>query len=291
MLVSSASVRLCCLESIITKKHEDKWKQEYGWHKRMLASEGVPGGSAYIDPNSNTCIGGTTGIAACPPREIKDSLLNKCMKNAKNIVITQNGSVNALLRNFTNDSSFSPNYTWILKNGTTSESHLAITGNWDRVNRNVTTSIDDTKFTNASDLAIVKTLLHEGIHAYLVAYFANDPINANKEYAVLFNNYMSAKRPDLNEIHHNEMARIFVEQIAISLEEYGDLKGYFFSSSFEKKQFYGDLAWGGLFESKAFKAKSYQEKERIKTVISIEQKGENLLGQSSAAKGQVGGCP
>ncbi|WAC41198.1 hypothetical protein [Pedobacter sp. SL55] len=251
---------------------------------------GVAGGTAIWNNECNTCIGGTTGLTACPPREIIDSLLNNCMKNAKNIIITQNGWVNALLRNFTNDSSFSPNYTWILKNGTVSETDLATTGNWDRVNRNVTTNIDDTKFTNASDLAIVKTILHEGIHAYLIAYFANDPINANKEYSVLFDNYFSIKRPDLNEIHHNEMARIFVDQIAISLELYGDLKGYSFTSSLEKKQFYGDLAWGGLFETKAFKAMSSNEQNRIKTTISVEQKGENLLGQSKIHKGQVGGC-
>ncbi len=247
-----------------------------------------PNGEAYEADCG--CIGGSTGIESCPPKEIIDSLTDKCIKNAKNIVITQNGWVNSLLRNFTSNNSFSPNYTWILKNKTLSDAELASTGNWDRVNKKVTTIIDETKFVNASDLAIVKTLLHEGIHAYLVAYFANDPLNANKEYSALFDAYFSSKRPDLNEIHHNEMARIFVDQIAISLREYGDSKGYTFSSSLEKERFYSDLSWGGLFESNAFKAMSTQEQDRIKNVISIEQKGENTLGTKTTPTGRIGGC-
>lgn len=251
---------------------------------------GVPGGTASADNPCHTCMGGTTGTTECPPKEIKDSLLNDCMKKVKNVIITQNGAINSLLRSFTNDNNFSPNYNWILKNSTLSDSDLANTGNWDRVNRNVTTKIDDSKFSNASDLAIAKTLLHEGIHTYLVAYFANDPTNANKEYSVLFNNYISAKRPDLNEIHHNEMARLFVSQIAISLREFGDSKNYTFSSSFEKDRFYDDLAWGGLFETKAFKALSTEVQDRIKNVISIEQKGEDNSGSPKTQKGKTGGC-
>lgn len=224
------------------------------------------------------------------PREIIDSLLNKCMKDVKDILITQNGQVNALLRSFTNDNSFSPNYTWILKNNTLPSTDLAATGSWDRTKRNVTTEIDDAKFSNASDLAIAKTLLHEGVHAYLVAYFANDPLNANKEYSVLFDEYIKTKNPDLNALHHNEMARKFVEQISFSLRDYGNSLNYVFSSNYEKERFYIDLAWGGLFETNVFKTLSIDEQNRIKNVILIEQKGEDLSGTKRTQKGKTGGC-
>ncbi|WP_461486400.1 hypothetical protein, partial [Pedobacter sp.] len=38
---------------------------------------GVPGGSAYIDPNCNTCIGGTTGIESCNNLNIDIDLLTR----------------------------------------------------------------------------------------------------------------------------------------------------------------------------------------------------------------------
>ena len=249
---------------------------------------GVPNGTAY--QTDCGCIGGTTGKKGCASRDIIDSLLNKCMKDVKDILITQNSQVNALLRSFTGNNRFSPNYTWILKNNTLPSTDLAATGSWDRTKRNVTTEIDDAKFSNASDLAIAKTLLHEGIHAYLVAYFANDPFNANKEYSVLFDEYIKTKNPDLNALHHNEMARKFVEQISFSLRDYGNSLNYVFSSNYEKERFYSDLAWGGLFETNVFKTLSIDKQNRIKNVILIEQKGEDLSGTKRTQKGKTGGC-
>ena len=122
-----------------------------------------------------------------------------------------------------------------------------------------------------------------------MAYFANDPINANKEYSSLVEAWNIEKRPDLNEVHHNEMTRNFVSQMAISLKEYGDSKGYTFPSNYAKDQFYGDLAWGGFYNTKAFKELSTSEQSRIKDTISVEQTGKNISGVIQTKNGTSGG--
>ena len=47
-----------------------------------------------------------------------------------------------------------------------------------------------------------------------------------------------------NSIHHEEIARSIVNDVAISLEEYGKAKGYNLT-----KQFNEAMAWGGLKEN------------------------------------------
>ena len=117
-----------------------------------------------------------------------------------------------------------------------------------------------------------------------------DPQNAHKEYPTLVEEYSKQKRPDLNEAHHNEMVRIFVSQMSDALKTYGDSKGITFSSNLEKEVFYGDIAWAGLYETKAFKAMSIENQNRIKDTVSGEQSGTDRLGNTKAAKGSLGGC-
>jgi len=55
------------------------------------------------------------------------------------------------------------------------------------------------------------------------------------------------------------MVVAFKDQIASSLHEYGNSKGYTFASSLEATRLYSDLAWGGLYETRAFKLLSTAE--------------------------------
>jgi hypothetical protein len=62
------------------------------------------------------------------------------------------------------------------------------------------------------------------VHAYLVAYFANDQSKADLEFADLVVEF--AKTKDLGSSHHEEFVRKFTSDISTSLEVYGKSKGY-----------------------------------------------------------------
>jgi hypothetical protein len=66
--------------------------------------------------------------------------------------------------------------------------------------------------------------MHEGIHAYLVLFFANDITKANIDFADLVVEFDKTK--DLNSTHHEEFVHKFSSNISISLQEYGISKGY-----------------------------------------------------------------
>ncbi|MGF1925624.1 MAG: hypothetical protein ACQUHE_15725, partial [Bacteroidia bacterium] len=59
---------------------------------------GVAGGSAYINPNCGTCIGGTTGFTECPP-EIRDRLYQyPCAKRLVSQLSTFKGDIASLIK-------------------------------------------------------------------------------------------------------------------------------------------------------------------------------------------------
>lgn len=94
------------------------------------------------------------------------------------------------------------------------------------------------------DLALARTMLHESAHAYLVRYFDSNPAAANKTYAELLEFY--DQKGKLEPAHHETFVNTFVQQIAGALSKYGDSKNYKFASADEKRQFYQNMAWGGL---------------------------------------------
>ncbi|MEJ8801314.1 hypothetical protein [Pontibacter sp. H249] len=81
------------------------------------------------------------------------------------------------------------------------------------------------------------------------------------------------------------MVRSFVNDIALALQEYGQLNNYNLSA-----QFYQDLAWGGLEGTSAFKNLSWSDRNRISNTILIEISGKDASGQAQTPKGQLSGC-
>lgn len=161
-------------------------------------------------------------------------------------------------------------------NANTSQLYNSATGT-------VTTIFDGSKFTNASDLSITRTILHESVHAYLVVYFRTDPLAASKSYPQLLQDYQQLQ--DANAAHHIEMTRSFVNDIAVALEEYGISKGYNLSS-----QFYQDMAWAGITRTSAFQSLSQTDQDRIIDTILIELTGNDSQGNSQSQKGTNAGC-
>ena len=112
----------------------------------------------------------------------------------------------------------------------------------------VTVRIRESYLETATDLSIVRTVLHESLHATFV-YMLEEGLltlpdgTADPDFADLVNahlDYISDLPANLNKAHHELMVS-FVGDIATSLSEYGQQNGYNLSP-----QFYNDMAWAGL---------------------------------------------
>lgn len=83
---------------------------------------------------------------------------------------------------------------------------------------------------------------------------------------------------------HDYIAQTYVTSIADVLQEYGQFKGYTMG-----KQFYEDLAWGGLQGTNAFNSLSSTAKNRILDLIAIELTGKDRYGNYRMQKGTNAG--
>jgi len=233
--------------------------------------------------------------------KIDDSNLKPCMKNVMNEIKDLNSGMSWVIQRFASHGYngfldfFIPNYNWSLSNGSLPNGFNGLTlPRYDSQQKQVNTTIDDSKFTNASDLAIAKTLLHEAIHAHLVVwdYTNGGNISAQqKDYPDLVNDYLNGV--SIDDAQHAEMFRSFLGDLANSLKEFGIKRGYNLDS-----QFYEDLAWSGLAEDKNGTEYSWftnafpnqNDRNRIKNTGSIEQNGRDRNGNIKTKKGNDSGC-
>ncbi|MFN6090298.1 MAG: hypothetical protein ACK47E_16255 [Cyclobacteriaceae bacterium] len=215
--------------------------------------------------------------------KIDDSKLKPCMQSiVGELKGITNGSVAEIIQKF---SGAIPTWNWEIKDGLLATNLNGITSALNRSSGTVTTTIDTQKFLSSTDIAIARTLMHESIHAYLVGFFANDPLLANGEYHQLVTAWNTAKRPDLNELHHDEMVRSFVDDIAAALAQYSYSKGYDIPY-----QTLSDLSWGGLQDTRAFKNLPYSDRKRINDIISTEQYGIDSNGNTKVQTGRPANC-
>ena len=240
--------------------------------------------------------GGSTPTQPTQTNTIDQSKLQPCQAQVLQNLQAANGT--ALLGIVKLFSGTEPGYNWVVKDGALDNDTYGLTSSlYDISNRSVTTTFNASKWGNASDLSIARTMLHESIHAYLVAYFAVNPkyaLSPNATFGDMVTAYntasMSTPQPDLNVIHHNEMAQGgsdngWIGDIAWSLREYGIKKGYNLSN-----QFYMDMAWGGLTETSAFLTLPLADRIRILNTVQVELTGKDINANSSQQSGNNGGC-
>ena len=167
---------------------------------------------------------------------------------------------------------------------------MAITYN--RTTGTVTTTFDSQKFANATDLSIARTILHESVHAYLIAELNVDPIVAQTiTYPQLWQLLLGNKDP--NNVYHIEMTKNFIKDIGNALQEFGQNKGYNLPL-----QFYQDMAWGGLTYDPngnilplfINSVTNQSDRDRILNLLGSEQTGYDLNNNKVAQKGSLGGC-
>ena len=192
---------------------------------------------------------------------IKDDLEHESLKQILEAVTTlKEGKIGIILNIFLNNVT---NWNWVIKEGSLPED---VTGRTQLISGVATTTLDYSKLKNATNLSVARTMIHEMIHAYLTLYFQYNAIDANKEYPEILTAWQASEKPDYNEIQHEEIEKNFVDEIAESLNEFGQKAGLININ----KKVYNDLAWGGLdFENNALLTEA--DKERIQYRLSAEQ--------------------
>ncbi len=223
--------------------------------------------------------------------EIDDSGLSPCFTAIlSDIKVLSNGSIAGIIQKF---AGHYPGYNWKLMDGLLPQNQNAATStNYDRITGKVTTKFDLRKFENATDLSIARTIIHESVHAFLIAELNIDPILAQTiTYPELWQRLLNNNDPE--GIYHEEMTKNYIDDIALALAEYGEHKGFNYSF-----QFYQNLSWGGLTHDKygnlmpifLQSVPSEIERDQIINTILIEQNSVDQNGNITNPQGHKVQC-
>jgi hypothetical protein len=190
------------------------------------------------------------------PNEIIIDSLDPCSKNIFNLVQSAN-SIRTIINQFAGENS---QFSWTLE--TSSENNFENSNNsaetsWLNGNKFFyRTRIGSNYSSSATKLSIARTLIHEGIHAYILSYIdlatqgGVDTQQSIKMFPELWNDLVARKYGDPNTssgwnlYHHQEMARNYVNTIADALAQWDNYQN--------SNQYYHDLAWGGLLNTQIF---------------------------------------
>ncbi|MBP6431743.1 MAG: hypothetical protein KA319_08255 [Ferruginibacter sp.] len=119
------------------------------------------------------------------------------------------------------------------------------------INGNVTTKFNTNNLANATDLFTARTIIHESIHAYLIAYYRNDPVALTKTYPELYTYYrQQTTTSGPADPHHTIIFHSFINDIAIALRNFAVAKGY--TNNNYLWNVCKDLAYGGLEGTDAY---------------------------------------
>ena len=256
--------------------------------------------------------GGSSDSPTTPTEEedledkIDDTNLDDCLKDILDRLKGLDKGVAEIVGKFAGND---PGFNWTVKDGLMLSANAQTSQHYNRTTGTVTTTFDPNKFSNASDLSAARTILHESVHAYIVAFANVYPMETNKTFPDLMLDLSRRKYNNGNDAQHAEFVRNYVNDIASSLKEYGRIRGYNLPP-----EFYEDLAWGGLThwpkrdsngnimkdnygnaiyeETPWFEAAfpNISDRNRVKNVIAVEQTGKDMNGNLKTKKGDNAGC-
>jgi hypothetical protein len=148
-------------------------------------------------------------------------------------------------------------YDWEVKTGTPTNPDNVAETDWKRDSNNVAQAYEyktivKPSYTNqATKIAIVRTILHEMIHAHILSHI-DDFQNGNtsgflefRELWRLIQQDLTGFNNDPEPIHHEFMASKFITPLKDALKEWDN-------SSQPNDQYYEDLAWGALINTDTF---------------------------------------
>jgi hypothetical protein len=133
---------------------------------------GVAGGTATWSTECNTCIGGTTGLTACPmKRTVTDSTTTPCIKSAVTLGIQANTTIGKMLNKTFGASNEYGGLDIEFRQGNTGTDD-----GWCRKNGNISwvITINENLPNTSSKELILATVYHEILHAYLEASYPKD---------------------------------------------------------------------------------------------------------------------
>ena len=178
----------------------------YGWDCEPLDPTGGGGGSydpddPNGDPTDTECPEGDEGEdhgqdegnltldSTCSDEEdelqkwedekIIDDELDPCMQTIVQDLKGVEEGVGEIIQKFAGET---PGYNWELKSGSLGGSNAVTSQQYNSTTGTVTTSFDPQRFTNATDLSLARTIMHEAVHAYIVASFGYDYAGAIKDF-------------------------------------------------------------------------------------------------------------
>jgi len=233
-----------------------------------------------LDDKFDYSIAEYEAIVATFEENIDDSELADCLKAILNTLKGHDHGVGKFLIKFAGNDL---GYNWNVRSETLNGISAAQTDPPSLYNGSLITKFDSNTWNRGTDLFWAKTILHESAHAYLSTYFARERPEWIATYPQMVDEYSILQ--GWNAVHYEEFSRSLISSMSIIIKEYGQQKGYDLSDSF-----YEDLVWGGLSETKAFKALSYDERYRILDLILIEGTGKNLSDEEKNQKGSDAGC-
>lgn len=155
-----------------------------------------------------------------------------------------------------------PNFKWRLKQGAITGERTATTNGNDF---GIYTTFNTVYLPYSTNMSVARTMLHEAAHAYLIKKLPD----TMKEYPQLYEEYNQSK--NVNASQHQEMARSFVNDIAICLKVYGQGLGI---QAYDT--YYMDIAWGGLQGTIYFNALPAADRERIQAIYEAELTGQTI---------------
>jgi hypothetical protein len=210
------------------------------------------------------------------------SQLHPCLNRILSDLKTLSQGVGQTLQLFAGNTA---GYNWKVKDGDLSQTQATgqTSSSYDIESNTVTTVFDSQSWPNATDLSWARTILHEVMHAYLVAYYSTNRSDFIGTYSQMVEDWNTYQNwPD---VHHEEFARSLVTGIADALEEYGNERGYVLD-----RQFYEDMSWAGLHNTTAFQRLPQSTRNRILNRIAVELTGKNINGVTTTQQGSHAGC-
>jgi hypothetical protein len=138
-----------------------------------------------------------------------------------------------------------------------------------------TIELQTSYLSTASDLSVVRTILHESIHAYFVYAMQNSQSDQNFAnlqyvYTALYDSNGSPQN-DQNLAQHTQIAETYVQGLTDMLVAYANAHNITSPNSQTIESYCNDLAWAGLFRTTAFINKSQADKDRINNNCYSEQ--------------------
>lgn len=238
----------------------DECGEEYNTGECWIETECTGGGDECEDFGVNCPEGGGGGGGSSSggggvqealnqfDQRILDSLSNcrsAILVDLKNL---SPGKIASMIHKF---SSNIPGFNWkVVESDRTSDPNANATTEEVRSEGYVLTTLNTTNLSNATDLFVARTMLHEGIHAYLVSYYYNDPNAGVMNYKQLYDYYVFQKYPNANDPHHAIMADSLIHDISSALQSYAIANGY--TNNAALRNACDQLAWGGLEGTSAF---------------------------------------